>query len=463
VRRTELAPWRSLRGRATLAFGAVTLGLAVVMGVGVWLAVSQYLLAQREEVTLTQTATNAIRLERRLDGAASGPAAPVADVLAQLPRATGSVSLARYQGAWFTTSLTLGPETLPASLRTTVLEGTAARQRFEASDGAVRLAVGVPLGGGGAYFEVFALEDLDRAAEALGVALGVTVILAPLLGMLLGRWATRPALRPLDTLSRAAGRMADGDLAVRIDPGDDRDLALIAASFNRTADALEHRVRSDARFAADVSHELRSPLTTIIGTTDLLQSYRRHLPAEAGEIIDLLRSEVTRFERLVADLLEISRSDAGSADLVLEDVRLADLVEHALAPVHRTLLRIEPPAGAAVVRTDKRRFERVLANLVENAQVHGRGLTRVTVRVQKGRIWVLIDDAGPGVAAADRERVFERFARTRSTARTSTEGAGLGLALVDRHIRLLDGTIEIHDSPDGGARFAVGLPLRRAR
>lgn len=109
------------------------------MGAGVWLAASQYLLTQREEMTLTQTATNAMRLERRLDGST----AAVADVLAQLPRTTGSVSLARYGGEWFTTSLTVGHNSLPHSLRATVLDGGAARQRFEGSDGVVRLAVGV--------------------------------------------------------------------------------------------------------------------------------------------------------------------------------------------------------------------------------------------------------------------------------------------------------------------------------
>jgi len=458
VSRGRAAPWRSLRGRATLAFGGVALGLAVVMSVGVWLAVSQYLVAQREEITLTQTATNALRLERRLDGSTL----PVAQVLAQLPRSTGSTSLARVEGQWHTTALTVGPESLPGSLRRTVLDGAAGRQRFQDADGGARLAVGVALGGGGAYFEVFDVEDLDRTAEVLAAALAVMTILAPVLGMVLGRWATRPALRPLETLSASAATMADGDLGVRIDPGGDGDLVPLAASFNRTAEALERRVRSDVRFAADVSHELRNPLTTIMGAAGLLEAHRGRLPAAAAESLDLLRSEVARFERLVADLLEISRSDAGNADLVLEDVRLADLVEHSLAPVHRGLLHVEPPAAEVVIRTDKRRLERVLANLVENAQVHGRGLSGVTVRVQGGRIWVLLDDAGPGIPVSDRQRVFERFARTPTTAaRTVSPGAGLGLALVDRHVRLLGATVEIHDSPDGGARFAVGLPQDR--
>jgi two-component system sensor histidine kinase MtrB len=457
------APFRTVRGRATVAFGVVALCLAVVLNVGVWLAVSQYLVSQREGRALTQTATNALRLERRLDANASSPRPlPLADVLAQLPRTTGSASLLRFDGEWFTTALTVRPELLPASLRTAVLDGVSARQRFELRPDATRLVVGVPLAGGDAYFEVFDLEDLDQTAEVLGAALAVMTVIAPLLGMLLGRWAARPALRPLGALSAAAHRMADGDLTVRIDPGVDGDLAPVAASFNRTVEALERRVCSDVRFAADVSHELRSPLTTIVGATGLLEAYRRRLPPEAGVTLDLLRDEVARFERLVQDLLEISRADAGNVDLLVEDVRLADLIMHSLPPVYRGVLHVEPPADEMVIRTDKRRFERVLANLVENAQSHGSGVTSVNVRADESRVCVFVDDAGPGIPIDDRERIFERFARTARTARSKTAGAGLGLALVARHVRLLGGTVEVHDSPNGGARFLVMLPLRCA-
>jgi two-component system sensor histidine kinase MtrB len=452
--RLRWAPVRSLRGRATLAFGVVTLGLAAAMSAVVWLAVAQYLLTQREEATLSQTSTNALRLERRLEGTA----APVGEVLAQLPRATGSESLARSAGKWFATALTFGPEALPATLRETVLDGSAARQRFTTEDGVVRLAVGVPLTGGGAYFEVFSLEDVDRAVEVLGIALVIMTAVSPLPAMLLGRWATRPALRPLGALSAAASAMAGGDLRARIDPGGDADLAPIAASFNRTAEALEQRVRSDARFAADVSHELRTPLTTIVGAASLLEDYRDRLPAEGAESLDLLRGEVHHFERLVADLLEISRTDAGGGGVDLEPVRLADLVRHGLAPVQRDLLQVEPAAAAATVHLDKRRFERVLANLVENAETHGRGLRGVTVCLADDRIWVLVDDHGPGIPPGERARIFERFAHAPSAGRTDGQGSGLGLALVERHVRLLGGTVEVRDAPGGGAQFAVGLP-----
>ncbi|GAA3223886.1 HAMP domain-containing sensor histidine kinase [Pseudonocardia petroleophila] len=384
------------------------------------------------------------------------------ELLIALPRPAGSISLLYYGEEWFTTSLLSGPEQLPATLVQRVGAGEAARQRTEVN-GDLRLAVGVPLeGGNGAYFEVFALEDLDRNFEALAVAMAVAALGAPPFGMLLGRWATRRALRPLRALSATASAVARGDLGARIDPGDDPDLVELATSFNRNTAALQRRVARDARFAADVSHELRSPLTTMLGAVDLVQSGRDRLPPDAAEGVDLLRVEIDRFERLVADLLEISRpDDAGRAGLLLETVRPAELVERSLPPARRAVLRVAAGAEHAGVDADKRRLERVVVNLVENADRHGRGLTAVTVDVRDGHVRILVGDAGPGVPVAERERIFERFARAASTPRTAGGSSGLGLALVRRHVELMGGTVTAGDSPRGGARFTVCLPLRR--
>lgn len=449
---------RSLRGRVTVAFGAVALILTVAIGGAVLAGVSQYLTAQRQERALTQTTANALQIERGLVAAA----APVPDLLVGLPRPAGSISLLRYSDEWFTTSLLSGPEQLPAALVEQVLGGQPAQQRIEVN-GNLRLAVGVPLAGGaGAYFEVFALQDLNLNFAVLAVALAVGALVAPVFGMLLGRWATGRAMRPLLQLSSAAAAVGRGDLGARIDPGHDPDLTSLAGSFNDNAEALERRVHSDVRFAADVSHELRSPLTTMLGAVDLLQEVRGQLPRDSVEALDLLHVELGRFERLVADLLEISRTDAGSADVVTEDIRLADLVGRSMDPASRTALQVAPAAVHVVVAADKRRLERVLVNLVENAERHGRGLCAVRVDVEAGHARVHVDDAGPGIAPADRERIFERFARAPSGTRADGRGAGLGLALVHRHVALLDAEIDVGESPEGGARFTVRLPVREA-
>lgn len=424
------------------------------MSGAVWLTVRQYLLLQREVETLEQTTYNAQLLDRLL----ADEALPVPDALTRLSRVEESVSLVRFRGVWSGTSSTVGPEVLPETLRATVRGGAAAQQRVGLPGGGLRMAVGVPLSGGeGIYYELFDLGDLDRGLRVLGAVLVGSVVLTPVLGMLLGRWAIRPALRPLATLSGAATAVAAGDVAARIDPGGDPDLADLAASFNRTAEALERRVRADARFATDVSHELRSPLTTIAATASLLEVHRDRLPDAGTEALDVLRAEVDRFGRLVADLLEISRVDSGDHDLVVEEVDPADLVRHGLEPHRRDRLHVDPEAAGLCVRTDKRRLHQVLVNLVGNAESHGRGLTAVTLRCDGDRLWVLVDDAGPGIPHDLRERVFERFAR--GPASRGGSGSGLGLALVERHLRLLGGIVEVRDAPGGGARFAVGLPL----
>ncbi|MGY1669128.1 ATP-binding protein [Geodermatophilus sp. SYSU D00710] len=455
---------RTLRGRATLAFTAVTLVISGVLAAAVWTAVSQYLLVQRERTTLVQTAANAAQVQRAL----GNEGLTVPQLLAALPRETGSVSLYVDDGQWVTTSLLLGRDDLPAGLTQTVVEGTAARQRIEVG-GQTMMAVGIPLARlDEAYFEVFPLDELDKTYRALGVGLaGALAGLIPL-SLAVGWWVTGPALRPLDRISRAARAIAEGDVSARIDPHGDPSLVPIASSFNRTAAALETRVRADARFAADVSHELRTPLTAMLGALDLVESGAERLPPDGQEGLTLLRSEVLRFERLVADLLEISRADAGNADLVVEEVRLAALVEEALA--RRRLagfgtarLEVRTDAGEAVIHADKRRLERVLSNLMDNADKHGDGLSSVTVARGATTACVLIDDDGPGVPEEERGRVFERFARGSGGIRTRTEGAGLGLALVARHVQAMGGTVTVGESPSGGARFAVELPVQPVR
>ncbi len=451
----------TLRGRATLAFTAVTLVISAMLAVAVWIAVSQYLLVQRERITLAQTAANAAQVQRAL----GTEGLPVPQLLAQLPRETGSVSLYVDDGEWVTTSLLLGRDDLPAVLAGTVLDGSAARQRIEVQ-GRTVMAVGIPLAGlDQAYFEVFPLDELDKTYRVLGVGLTLALVALVPPSLAVGWWVTGPALRPLDRIAAAARAIAGGDLSARIDSRGDPSLAPIASSFNRTAAALEDRVRADARFAADVSHELRTPLTAMLGALDLVETGADSLPPDGREGLAMLRAEVLRFERLVADLLEISRADAGNADLAVEEVRLAALVQEALARRRLTgrcdaRLEVRSDADEAVIHADKRRLERVLGNLMDNADKHGGGLSCVTVARGDTSACVLVDDAGPGVPEAERGRVFERFARGSGGIRTRTEGAGLGLALVARHVQAMGGTVTVGESPWGGARFVVELPVQ---
>jgi len=458
--RRWISPVRTLRGRATLAFTVVTTVLCSVLAVAVWAAVSQYLLVQRERTTLLQASDNASQVQRALE--TEGLDAP--QVLAQLPRETGSISLYVDDGQWVTSSLRIGRDDIPASLAGRTIGGTPARQRIATPEGTV-MAIGIPLDGlDEAYFEIFPLDELDRTYRVLAAVLGISVVgLVPLL-LCVGWWVTGPALRPLNRIASAAEAFAEGDLSARVDSRGDPSLVPLASSFNRTADLLEARVRTDARFTADVSHELRTPLTAMMGAVDLVEASAGDLPPDGREGLSLLRAEMVRFERLVADLLEISRADTGSIDLVVEEIRLADLVQESL--VRRRLagretapLRVETGADDVVLQADKRRLERVLGNLMDNADKHGAGLTGITIARGDTTACVLVDDDGSGVPERERLRIFDRFARGSGSIRTQTEGAGLGLALVARHVHAMGGTVTVGESPSGGARFVVELPV----
>ena len=371
---------------------------------------------------------------------------------------------------WFPLTLEYGRDALPSDLRERVAQGSAARMRYSLRGDTV-LAVGVPLVGMNAsYFEIVSLGELQNTLRSIRLALIGAALLTTLLGALLGVWASRRAVRPLRDAAKAAQAIAAGNLDTRLDVTDDRDLARLTTSFNEMVAALQHRIQRDARFASDVSHELRSPLMTLAASTEVLQSRREEMPDRAQAALDLLVADVARFQGLVEDLLEISRVDGGSAQLNLEEVRVAELVPNAVEAVsadQHIPVAVAPEVDGDTVKADKRRMVRVLANLIDNARVHGGGASLVSVEHVKGNghgdtVQIAVEDSGPGVPSEERTLIFERFARGANSGRRGMgDGVGLGLALVDEHVRLHGGRVWVDDRLDGqrGARFVIELPL----
>jgi len=310
---------------------------------------------------------------------------------------------------------------------------------------------------------VFPLRDLDRIFRFVSLMLLGGVLASGLLGGSIGWWASRRVLRPLTELTAAAARIAHGDLSTRLPERDDKDLGPIAAAFNETAGDLQERVARDARFASDVSHELRSPVTTMAAAMEVLVRRRDEASPAARHAIDLLDADLRRFRRLVGDLLEISRVDQGAFRLSAERLDLAELARYVVArsSAGDRAVPVEAPRPVPVLG-DRRRLEQVVSNLVDNAEGHGRGLVRVAV-CQADRVARLeVDDAGPGVPVEERERIFERFARVSDRDRRIEDtGSGLGLALVAQHVRLHSGRVWVTDRPGGGARFVVELGASR--
>lgn len=434
-----------------IGFGLLALALSTILAVVVWVVVSGYLVDQRESTSVVESKVNAEAVELGLER----DQVAIPTLLDHIPTRDADVSLLNHGGEWYATSPNQGPEVLPRGLVDLVRSNEAATQRIEV-EGDLVLAVGIPVGkNGDAYYAIFPLGGLNHTLRILAVTLIAVAVGTSVAGMVLGRLAGKVALRPLAELNEVAEAFARGEMGARLTDEADPDLGALARSFNDTADTLQRRVQADARFAGDVSHELRTPLTTMLNSMQLIQNRREELPPAAREPVEMLASDLERFRRLVVDLLEISRDEAGDRS-THEAVRIGDLARRAAdATAGRDVTTVEAGAERITLDADKRRLERVVANLVENAETHGGGCVRVGVALVDDQVQIEVDDAGPGVPYQRRERIFGRFSRASPD---DGAGVGLGLAIVARHVQWHGGSIEVADRPGGGARFTVVLP-----
>jgi len=329
----------------------------------------------------------------------------------------------------------------------------------------LQLVVGVPLTGlGGEYYETVPMNDLERTLSGLAYTLLGASLLTTLGGVLIGYWASRRIFAPLLDVGTAAHSIAGGRLDTRLPVGADPDLDLIAIPFNEMAQALEDRIERDARFASEVSHELRSPLMTLAASVEVLENQQDEMTERAQTALGLLSADIGRLQQLVEDLLEISRFDVGAITLHLEDVVAVEMVIQAVSILGGggVAVKFEPAVGELIVRVDKRRFGRVIANLLDNASRYAGGATAVIIARQGDMVQIAIEDRGNGVPEEERDIIFDRFSRGGEGGNRSTDrGVGLGLALVDEHVRLHGGRVWVEDRIDGdqGARFMVELPI----
>ncbi|MDQ2586846.1 sensor histidine kinase [Saccharothrix yanglingensis] len=445
----------SLRWRVALVLGIGSLLLTSALAVMVWNLTSGYMQRQREQSATRQAEVNVRLVDEALRTGSDG----LEDLLTGLTTGPDSTVLLYRPGQVLTSGRQIDPRVLPEELVDLGRRDTPASQRLVV-DGIPVLAVSLPIDStDGAYVELAPLVELDRTFRFLGILLITGAVAGGLLGVALGSWAGRRALRPLTELTRAASRVAGGDLKARLPQQADPDLAHLATTFNSTADALEQRVLRDARFAGDVSHELRSPLTTMVNAAEVLRRRRAEVPGTAGRALDLLTSEVDRFAHMVVDLLEISRADQRAEDTDLETIDLASLVDNVLDARTCTEVPVRSKPPGPRVLGDRRRLDRVVNNLLDNAERHAGGPVRVAVLERDGRARLEVDDAGPGVPPEVRDRIFDRFDRgTRAGSRGTDTGSGLGLALVAQHVHHHDGAVWVEDRPGGGARFVVEIP-----
>lgn len=436
-----------LRTRVALSFAALSLLVAGTVSVGTYAFASWYLLDQRQSAALTRAA-----LDARAVGAYLATGSTPSQALDQIPSVGTSQPMIRLHDTWYTAAVTVPPDALPADLLS-VAETNGARQRFSI-DGDPYFAVAVPIASG-TYVEVFSLRDLDRMLTWGGWTLVGLSLLAALLGAVIGATAVGRVLGPVRRLGAGARRIADGELGTRIDLAGDPDLDPIASSFNRMAEAVQARISRERRFSANVSHELRSPLTSVLGTAELLEAGRDRLPEREVRLVTVLVQQVRRMSHTLLDLLEISRISAEDPPQ-WESADLADLCREVVSQRGvdpSTVIGDEP-----TIRTDGRRLERIVGNLIDNAEQHAGGVAQVMIQQDSNAVRILVDDAGPGIDEEIRERLFEPFVRGKSPGHT--DGAGLGLAIVREQADILGGDVTVEHSPAGGARFVVRLPIR---
>jgi signal transduction histidine kinase len=319
----------------------------------------------------------------------------------------------------------------------------------------------VPAPGGGTVLihVAGALDDVDQTSGILTAVLAVAfpaaaVLLAALVWNLVGR-----TLRPVEAIRAEVAAIGGTDLHHRVpEPSGDDEIARLARTMNAMLDRVEDATARQQRFVADASHELRSPLTRIRSEleVDLAHPGTANLAATHRSILD----ETLALQRLIEDLLHLARSDAGASTARREPVDLDDIVLHAAARL-RAEGRVEVDStavSAAQVRGDRDQLSRTVRNLTDNAARHARGTVTLTLAEHDHSAVLSVADDGPGIAAEQRDRVFERFTRLDEARTAGAGGTGLGLAIARDIIQRHHGSIAIDPGHHPGTRFVVTLP-----
>ncbi|MFH8383103.1 MtrAB system histidine kinase MtrB [Kitasatospora sp. NPDC018058] len=341
------------------------------------------------------------------------------------------------------------------------------------------LALGMQfVGPAGTSYQLFYVFSFGQETDTLNLITGTLATAGVFVVILMGgiAWVVvRQVVTPVRMAAGISERLADGRLEERMKVTGTDDIARLGESFNRMANALQAQIRQleelsrvQRRFVSDVSHELRTPLTTVRMAADLIYDSREDLDPMAARSAELLQGQLDRFESLLADLLEISRFDAGAAILDAEPVDLREIVARVveaadpLAQAKGSTVVIRGDGEPVLAEVDSRRIERILRNLVVNALEHGEGRD-VVVRLGSadGAVAVGVRDYGIGLKPGEASRVFHRFWRADPSRVRTTGGTGLGLSIAVEDAHLHGGWLQAWGEPGGGSHFRLTLPRTR--
>ena len=465
---------------------------SVVMTILAYALVSvltQRLVSQKEDVAQQELERARIAVEQQIDATSSANSVQVRinsarAALGQLSAQQGDAQ-AVYEPIIVVEnqdgSVTTSPENFPVpdQLREMVDQGQIAQQYFPAprenGDYYNALIVGTPTDTDIPNTQVYLALSMGSEESTMALMRGLlsaagVVVVVLLVGI---AWlATQQVITPIRSASRIAQRLAAGHFKERMAVDSDDEMGRLAASFNNMADKLSSQIAQleeygdlQRQFTSDVSHELRTPLTTVRMAADMIESESDSLPHGAQRASRLMSSELDRFEELLTDLLEISRHDAGVADLSTAAIDLRSCVESAYGQVEHLAHELDVdvqfnlPDERIAVEADSRRIERILRNLLANAIDYSEGNpVAVDVATTDTAVGVTVTDHGVGLKPGQEELVFNRFWRADSSRKRHSGGTGLGLAIAREDAALHGGTLDANGYEGFGSRFRLIIP-----
>jgi two-component system, OmpR family, sensor histidine kinase MtrB len=486
---------RSLQVRVVISTLALSTTVVVVLGLVLQTQIATQVLQGKEADTLNRANAGRVLLERELssvDPEREGAEGDLNNALDRLTTTSSADDSSSATAGEFRAVLTSGGrdggpagsvvsagpvEDVPNDLRNAVVKGTLARRYVTITHDGVdvpTLVIGQPVRTANGDLEFYLLFPLDSEQRTLGLVQSTLIVGGLILLLLLAGIAsivTRQVVRPIRQAADIAERFADGHLDERMPVQGEDEVARLGESYNEMASSIQTQIRQleefgalQRRFTSDVSHELRTPLTTVRMAADVLYASRDQLLPALRRSSELLVAELDRFEALLADLLEISRLDAGVAELGAERVDVRGVVVTAIEAVRGfadetgTPLELDLPTGV-YAEVDPRRVERIVRNLVANAIDHGEGRpVEIVLRGDEGTVAVLVRDHGVGLRPGEASLVFNRFWRAEESRARRSGGSGLGLSIAVEDARLHGGWLQAWGEVGKGAAFRLTLP-----
>ncbi len=488
------AVWRrSLQLRVVISTLALSTTVVLVLGFVIQTQIAGNILQAKVDDAQRQIDSGTALLEQQLgsvDPNREGAAGELNNALNKLTNVstadtTGTPTAGEFRAVLTGTAggsgsdISAGPlDEVPADLRQSVANGKRALRYATVGppDAEVpTMMIGQPVRTANGDLEFYLLFPLDSEQSTLGLVQSTLIVGGLILLLLLAGIAsiiTRQVVRPVAQAADIAERFADGHLDERMPVHGEDELARLGESYNEMAGSIQSQIRQleefgalQRRFTSDVSHELRTPLTTVRMAADVLYASRAELLPALRRSSELLVTELDRFEALLADLLEISRLDAGVAELGAERADMHAVVSRAVEAVHGlaeesgTPLELDLPFEV-FAEVDTRRVERIVRNLVANALDHGEGRpVDIVLRADERAVAVLVRDHGVGLRPGEAGLVFNRFWRAEESRARRSGGSGLGLSISIEDARLHGGWLQAWGEPGRGSAFRLTLPL----